>query len=139
MKIEVLDDTALESAARLWELVALTRPWNDPREDFRRALRGPTSCVLGTFDGDELVGTVMVGADGHRGWVYYVAVAPSHQRRGIGRTLMQAAEQWLSQRDVPKVQLMVRDTNLAAAEFYERLGYGNAHTTVLGRWIGETP
>ncbi|MFZ1062360.1 MAG: GNAT family acetyltransferase [Acidimicrobiales bacterium] len=139
MNVEELDETALESAAQLWELTALTRPWNDPREDFRRALRGTNSCVLGTFEGDDLVGTVMVGADGHRGWMYYVAVAPSHQRRGIGRSLVRAAEQWLVQRDVPKVQLMVRQTNADAEKFYERLGYQDAHTTVLGRWLHESP
>jgi ribosomal protein S18 acetylase RimI-like enzyme len=137
MKIEELDETTLESAVHLWELVGLTRPWNDPREDFLRALRGSSSSVLGALDNDELVGTAMVGADGHRGWVYYVAVAPSHQRRGVGRLLMQSAERWLVERDVPKVQLMVRDTNTAAVGFYERLGYDDAHTVVLGRWLEE--
>ena len=137
MKVEELDETALESVTRLWEHVGLTRPWNDPREDFRRALRGARSSVLGAFDKEQLVGTAMVGADGHRGWVYYLAVAPSHQRRGIGRLLMQSAERWLADRDVPKVQLMVRDTNTVAVGLYERLGYDNSHTIVLGRWLGE--
>jgi hypothetical protein len=89
------------------------------------------------LDGDALVGTAMVGADGHRGWVYYVAVAPSHQRRGVGRLLLQGAESWLARRDVPKVQLMVRGTNTAARGFYERLGYDDARTVVLGRWLHE--
>jgi ribosomal protein S18 acetylase RimI-like enzyme len=135
MRIEELDESRVEEVAVLWEAVGLTRPWNDPRTDFRRALAGPTSGVLGAFDGDAVVGTAMVGADGHRGWVYYVAVAPSHQRRGVGRSLMQHAERWLASHGAPKVQLMVRDTNNAALGFYERLGYDDAHTTVLARWL----
>ena len=137
MRIEELDETFVEHAAVLWESVGLTRSWNDPRQDFLRALRGETSGVLGALDGDALVGTAMVGADGHRGCVYYVAVAPSHQRRGVGRLLLQGAESWLARRDVPKVQLMVRDTNTAARGFYERLGYDDARTVVLGRWLHE--
>jgi hypothetical protein len=75
MRIEELDETFVEHAAVLWESVGLTRSWNDPRQDFLRALRGETSGVLGALDGDALVGTAMVGADGHRGWVYYVAAS----------------------------------------------------------------
>ncbi len=138
MKIEELDETSIELVAHLWDLVGLTRPWNDPGEDFRRALRSSSSSVLGAFDGDALIGTVMVGDDGHRGWVYYVAVAPAHQRCGIGRLLMQSTERWLAERGVPKVQLMVRDTNAVAVGFYQRLGYDDTHTMVLGRWLEET-
>jgi ribosomal protein S18 acetylase RimI-like enzyme len=136
MKVEELDETFADDAAQLWQNVGLTRPWNDPREDFERALRGPSSGVLGAIDDDELIGTAMVGVDGHRGWVYYVAVAPSYQGRGVGRELMRRAEQWLVERDAPKVQLMVRDTNEAIMGFYEQLGYDNAHTVVLGKWLG---
>lgn len=77
----------------------------------------------------------MVGHDGHRGWVYYVAVRPGSQRRGIGRALMLECEEWLRSRDVPKLQLMVRRTNPEALGFYERLGYADAETVVLGRFL----
>jgi len=135
MNVEELDETFASQAAQLWESVGLTRPWNDPLEDFSRALRGASSSVLGVLDEQTLVGTAMVGVDGHRGWVYYVAVAASHQRRGIGRVLMQHAEEWLAAHDAPKAQLMVRDTNADAMGFYERLGYEDAHTVVLGKWL----
>lgn len=77
----------------------------------------------------------MVGHDGHRGWVYYLAVHPVRQRQGIGRALMHASEQWVRDRGIPKIQLMVRDTNPAAAAFYAALGYEDAKVTVLGRFL----
>lgn len=119
-------------AVALWHATGLTRPWNDPDADLGRALDGPSSTVLAATAGERLVGTVMVGHDGHRGWLYYLAVAEDHRRRGVGRALVAAAEQWLGAR-VPKVQLMVRDDNAAAVAFYERLGYARQDTTVLGR------
>ena len=80
-------------AIRLWEACGLTRPWNDPSADLRRALDGPSSTVLGAVDaGGTLIGTAMVGHDGHRGWVYYVAVAPDRRGQGLGRALMEAAD-----------------------------------------------
>ena len=70
----------------------------------------------------------MVGHDGHRGWVYYLAVSPAFRRQGLGRRMVEAAEAWMSERGVPKAQLLIRDTNLGVQSFYERLGY-----TVLPR------
>jgi ribosomal protein S18 acetylase RimI-like enzyme len=96
---------------------------------------GPTSTILGILDGDALVATAMVGHDGHRGWVYYVAVAGTHRRRGLGARMMDEAERWLRAAGAVKVQLMVRDENPAALAFYEGLGYEDARTTVLARWL----
>ncbi|MHC1562103.1 GNAT family acetyltransferase [Actinomycetospora sp. C-140] len=119
-------------AIALWHAAGLTRPWNDPEADLRRALGGPSSTVLAALRDDTLAGTVMVGHDGHRGWLYYLAVADAHRRRGVGRALVGAAETWLRDR-VPKVQLMVRGDNGAAVAFYERLGYARQEVVVLGR------
>lgn len=77
----------------------------------------------------------MVGNDGHRGWVYYLAVAPDHQRQGVGRALMQASEAWLVERDVPKLNLMVRRGNEAVLAFYEALGYVDGAVVVLGKFL----
>ncbi len=74
----------------------------------------------------------MVGYDGHRGWVYYLAVAESEQRRGIGRRMMRACEEWLRERGAPKIQLMVRTGNAEVISFYDRLGYTDAEVVVLG-------
>ncbi|MGB8195766.1 MAG: GNAT family acetyltransferase [Acidimicrobiales bacterium] len=134
MVTELADDDA-ESVVALWITSELTRPWNDPLADFRRAMDGATSTVLGIKDEDRVIGTVMVGNDGHRGWMYYVAVSPAHRRAGLGRLLVDAAEAWLRESGAIKVQLMVRSENDAAMEFYRAAGYERGEVEVLSRWI----
>ena len=77
----------------------------------------------------------MVGHDGHRGWVYYLAVAESHRGTGLGRRLMLAAEDWLRDRGVVKLQLMVRSANAGVLDFYDRLGYEDADVQVRAKWL----
>ena len=120
----------------LWEACGLTRPWNDPALDFRRAVGGATSAVLIGRDGDALIASVMAGCDGHRGWVYYLAVAPDRRREGLGRLMMAAAEAWLRERGAPKLQLMVRGDNEVALGFYEALGLARQDVVTLGRFLG---
>ncbi len=118
----------------LWHAAGLTRPWNDPHADFARAVAGPASAVLGGRDASgALVGAAMVGHDGHRGWVYYLAVAPVARGTGLGRELMAACERWLVARGVPKIQFMVRTDNAPVLGFYEHLGYEQQDVAVLGR------
>ena len=119
----------------LWHACGLTRPWNDPRADFARAIAGPASAVLVLREGEALVASVMVGHDGHRGWVYYLAVAPERRRAGLGRAMMDAAEAWLCARGAPKIQLMVREDNEAALAFYEALGLERQLVVTLGRFL----
>lgn len=126
-----LDDEA--AVVALWELCGLTRPWNDPAADYALALRGASSTVLGIRgDSATLIGTVLIGGDGHRGWVYYLAVHPDARGLGLGRALMDAAETWLRDRGLPKIQLMVRHGNEVTG-FYDRLGYEVQDVVVLGR------
>lgn len=128
-----------EQAVALWEECDLTRPWNDPHADLDRALAGPASTVLAAVQSGGLVGTVMAGHDGHRGWVYYLAVAPSARGRGLGRDLMGAAEEWVTARGLPKLMLMVRAGNHEVLGFYERLGYAREDTALLSRWLTADP
>lgn len=139
---EITDDDVAQVVA-LWEACGLTRPWNDPHVDIADARRGPTSTVLvlrapaaePAAEAGDVVATVMAGLDGHRGWLYYVAVAPDRQGSGLGRAAVAAGEAWLRAAGARKVQLMVRSTNTQVLGFYERLGYGDQATTVLGRWF----
>jgi ribosomal protein S18 acetylase RimI-like enzyme len=117
----------------LWQRCGLTRPWNDPHRDIRRKLRvRPDLFLVGVLDG-ALVGTVMAGYEGHRGWINYLAVDPRHQRRGLGRALMLEAERLLRQSGCPKINLQVRTGNQEAIAFYRRLGYAVDEVISLGK------
>jgi ribosomal protein S18 acetylase RimI-like enzyme len=135
VEVRELIGSDASSVVALWAEAGLTRPWNDPASDFQRALSGTTSAVLGLKHDNELIGTVMVGYDGHRGWVYYLAVGKAHQREGIGTELMSAAEQWLRKMGAVKVQLMVRNENDSARNFYGSIGYETSEVKVLSRWL----
>jgi ribosomal protein S18 acetylase RimI-like enzyme len=132
--MKIRNATAADEAAivALWQACGLTVPYNHPAADFRFALNKPNSDILVL---DDLTGSVMVGHDGHRGWLYYVAVAPDRRRQGFGRALVAAAEAWLKQRGVPKVHLMVRETNQAVASFYQRLGYDSMPRINMQKWL----
>ncbi len=135
MEIIELIGADVSSVVALWNEVGITRPWNDAAQDFQRAIDGATSVVLGIKHDDELIGTVMVGHDGHRGWVYYLAVAKRHRRHGVGSELMRSAEEWLRKFGAVKAQLMVRGDNESALTFYDKLGYDVSDVTVLSRWL----
>ena len=123
--------------AALWQAAGVARPWNDPAKDIAFALREDHSTVLvGEKDG-RIVASAMVGEDGHRGWVYYVAVDPELQRSGLGVAIMAAAERWLAARGVWKVHLLVREDNAGVKMFYERLGYRDTRTVCMQKVIGE--
>lgn len=120
-------------AVALWHEVGLTRPWNDPQVDFDVAIENSTSAVLLARDGVTLIGTAMVGFDGHRGWVYYLGVLSDRRGQGIARSLMSACEDWLRARHCPKIQLMLRTDNAAATRFYAAMGYDPQDVVTLGR------
>ncbi|MEO1168924.1 MAG: GNAT family acetyltransferase [Pseudomonadota bacterium] len=121
----------------LWCDCALTRPWNDPVVDFDAAVATATSDILLLREDGTLIATVMVGFDGHRGWVYYLAVHPDYRREGLGRRLMDAAEAWLRERGAPKIQLMVRSDNADVIAFYEAMGLERQDVVTLGRRLDD--
>lgn len=124
----------------LWRACDLVASYNDPVADFRFAKAGACSDVLVGADGTgQIRGTVMVGHDGHRGWLYYVASDPGSRRSGFGRQMVQAAENWLRRRGVLKVQLLVRETNTKVVSFYENLGFEVAPRVVMSKWLEATP
>jgi ribosomal protein S18 acetylase RimI-like enzyme len=122
-----------ESVVTLWKRCELTREWNDPYKDIKFARHGETSTVLVGVVEEQIVASVMVGHDGHRGVLYYLAVDPAFQKRGFGKAAVGAAEAWLRERGVWKINLMVRRENEKAGHFYERLGYQINPVTSFGK------
>ncbi|MET0240993.1 MAG: GNAT family acetyltransferase [Sphingobium sp.] len=138
MPLSVREAAAIDEqqVVDLWEACDLTVSYNDPRADYRFALSGNASTVLVAQDDDrKIVGTVMVGHDGHRGWLYYLAADPEARGTGIGRLMVTAGENWLKQRRVRKVQLMVRPTNTAVVSFYDHLGYEDMPRVLMSKWL----
>ncbi|NLS68706.1 GNAT family acetyltransferase [Bradyrhizobium brasilense] len=135
LAIAEITDNDIADVVALWQACGLTRPWNDPAADIALARRGPNSAVLVGRDANAIVATAMVGHDGHRGWVYYVAVDPNRQGKGLGRTIMAAAEDWLRAAGVPKLQLLVRRENAKAGAFYQSLGYDESTSVMLAKWL----
>ena len=125
----------VDDAVALWTEAGLTRPWNDAAGDFLRAVDGPASVVLGVREGRELIGTAMVGHDGHRGWVYYVATDPQLRAKGYGRAIMHAAEDWLRAAGIAKLQLLVRPENAGVAAFYQSIGFGEQKILFFTKWL----
>jgi len=135
LAIADIRDADIAAVIALWQACGLTRPWNDPTSDIALARREPHSTVLIGRDGDAIVATAMVGHDGHRGWVYYVATDPDRRAKGYGRAIMNAAEDWLRAAGIAKLQLMVRRENAKAGAFYQSIGYAEAQTIVFAKWL----
>ncbi|MGB3374585.1 MAG: GNAT family acetyltransferase [Microbacterium sp.] len=122
-----------EAVVALWEEADLTRPWNDPRADIERMLAVWPDLLVVADDDGRIVGTVMAGYDGHRGWIYYLASAPDRRGEGIGRALVEEAEARLVALGCPKVQLMVRPGNEIVFAFYDQLGYERFDVGTTGK------
>ena len=117
----------------LWHKCALVVPWNDPKDDVARKIRvQPELFLVGLLDG-RVVATVMAGYEGRRGWINYLAVSPEFQRKGLGRRMMDAAEQKLRQLECPKINLQVRTSNKEVIAFYERMGFSRDDVVSLGK------
>lgn len=124
------DETAVIG---LWHEAGVSRPWNDPKADIERKRKvQPELFLVGELSG-QVVASAMAGYDGHRGWVYYLAVLPSVQRRGYARALMREVERLLIALGCPKLNLQVRTDNQAVIDFYHRIGYATDRVSGLGR------
>jgi ribosomal protein S18 acetylase RimI-like enzyme len=120
----------------LWRACGLVTSYNDPAADFAFAKAGACSEVLVGEDDGVIRASVMVGHDGHRGWLYYIASDPQSRGCGFGRQIVEAGENWLRERCVAKVQLLVRETNTEVVAFYEHLGFEVTPRVVLAKWLG---
>jgi ribosomal protein S18 acetylase RimI-like enzyme len=135
LTIAPIADADVAAVIALWQRCGLSRPWNDPAADIARARKGPNAAMLIGRDGGRIAASVLVGHDGHRGWVYYVAVDPDDRYKGYGRVIMDAAEEWLRGRGIEKLQLMVRPDNSQVQAFYQSLGYVEQERIIYAKWL----
>ena len=135
LAIATIADADIDTVVALWQRCGLTRPWNDPHADIALARRDSNSTILVGRDGDAIVASARVGHDGHRGWVYYVAVDPDRRARGLGRAIMAAAEDWLRKAGILKLQLLVRRDNAQANAFYSSLGFVESTSVMFAKWL----
>ena len=134
MQIRAFAEPDTAAVIGLWTACGLVRPWNDPAKDIARKLtEQPELFLVGVDVAAHVIATAMIGYDGHRGWVYYLAVSPEHRGRGHARALMQEAEARLTALGCPKIMLMVRSDNAPVIGMYEGLGYAVETTVVLGK------
>jgi hypothetical protein len=122
----------------LWQTCGLLRPWNDPGGDIALCMDTPASNLfLARAVGEDgiagLWATIMCGSDGHRGWLYYLAVDPGRRHGGVARSMVRYAENWLAGQGIGKVELMIRPENDAVRAFYERVGYAVEPRLVMSR------
>lgn len=133
MLIRAFDPADENAVIDLWLRCGLVAPQNNPRADIQRKLQvAPELFLVGVLDG-EIVASVMAGYEGHRGWINYLAVAPHLQKGGLGRQIMEHAEELLRARGCPKINLQVRSTNTQVIEFYQRIGFTNDNVVSLGK------
>jgi ribosomal protein S18 acetylase RimI-like enzyme len=124
MEIRPYKDSDKANVTLLWrEVFPDAPPWNHPETNIEQKVAVQRELFLVAILGEKLVGTSMGGYDGHRGWIYYVAVHPDHRRQGIGSALMNRVEKDLAQIGCPKINLQVRSSNHQLVLFYKRLGY----------------
>ena len=117
----------------LWDACGLSVSGNDPAREIPLMAKAPDCQLYVGYESGRLIASMMVGHEGHRGWIYKLAIDPGHQRRGLGRELVRLAERWLVARGLPKCQVIIRDHNRMAQGFYERLGYGMQPRLFLGK------
>ena len=129
----VIEDT--DAVLEVWSLAGMTTPERNPRADIQKKLRhSPESFFVGVLEG-KVVATVMVGYDGHRGWIYSLAVRPDLQRKGIGRQMMEEAENWLRQHGCPRVKLQVDEARGDVAGVCRKLGYEVQPLVSMAKWF----
>ncbi|WP_457576681.1 GNAT family acetyltransferase [Desulfomarina sp.] len=133
MKIRCFSEGDGAQVLSLWRACGLVAPQNDPVKDIERKIRRDRENFLVGELSDLLIATCMVGYDGHRGWINYLAVSPAFRRRGYGAEMMSRAEVLLREQGCPKINLQVRAVNSAVIRFYRSIGFGVDEVVSLGK------
>ena len=123
----------IEAVIKLWDTCKLVVPWNDPLKDIKRKLSINDSLfVIGEIN-KKIIATAMAGYDGHRGYIYYLAVVPELQKKGIGSSILSIVEKKLYKLGCPKINLFVRNTNIKVKAFYKTNNYKIQDSQIYGK------
>ncbi len=133
VQITPFTDRYLDQVLALWQQTGLTVPHNNPQLDIARKMAHSPELFLVAQSSGIVLGTLMCGYDGHRGWLNYLAVDPGYQRQGVARDLVDAAIERLQTLGCAKVNLQVRDGNSSAVAFYKDIGFNQDQVISLGR------
>jgi len=132
--IRVYREADFAEVRTLWQQVfSDDPPWNRAEEAVPAKLAIQPDLFLVASDGANVIGTIMAGYDGHRGWLYAVAVSESRRRAGVGSALVREAEIRLAALGCRKINLQIRATNIQVQAFYDRLGYGTEDRISMGK------
>jgi ribosomal protein S18 acetylase RimI-like enzyme len=121
--IRTYENLDRKDVVELWHKTGLYHPDNDPNKDIERKVADSPELFFVATENERVIGTVMVGYEGHRGWINYLGVLPEHQHKSVGKKLMNQAEKSLRRLGCAKINLQVRKTNLAVIHYYESIGY----------------
>jgi ribosomal protein S18 acetylase RimI-like enzyme len=122
-----------EKVIALWRKVGIIRVTNDPENDIEKKLEhSPELFLVAEVDGS-IAGSVMIGYEGHRGWIYYLGVLPELQRTKIGTALMIKAEEILREHQCPKINLLVKKSNKQVIDFYKKIGFLEDEVICMGK------
>ena len=133
MNIRTYQSSDEQQIINLWTECGLTVPWNDPKKDIQRKVNdSPEMFFVGEKDG-KIVASCMAGYDGHRGWIYFLAVKPGYQNKGYAKIILEHAEKALLDIECPKIELMVRYTNDKVVSFYTHAGYRDDPVIVMSK------
>ena len=136
--IRTYQDSDYADVVALWRVVFPNDPsWNEPVELIRRKRSIQPNLFWVAEEGELIVGTVLAGWDGVRGWIYHLAVDPAKRRKGTARLLMKAAEDALEALGCPKVNLQVRMNNTGVVDFYKTIGYVVEERVQMGKPLGK--
>lgn len=136
VSISPLQRSDIDRVVDLWRSAGLAHPWNEGRRDIELAVKHPTNRIFAAHDdAGRLVGTIMAGFDGHRGWIYSLAVDDGQRGKGTGRALVKGAEEWLARQGAPVVRLLVEGSNEKLAGFYEACGYERGDFIAFGKQL----
>ena len=133
IKISTYDDSHLPGLEALWKQCLPDDPLWEAADGAQSASRSKSTIRLVAIDANEVIGSVIAGYDGHRGWLYALTVLPAYRFDHVATTLVIEAEKKLREIGCTKINLQIRGSNARAQQFYRTLGYATEDRISMGK------